>query len=563
VPIVAREEARVSLGDGADPGEPRGATPDAEPTPDTAVEPRSDVPEPPGEPNVSEPSNATEPEAAREPESAGEPQPPAQPHIPTVAETIQSAVAALVDSGDDLRLLSTVAVAFGVVFVTIPFAGAFGFAITAPLYAAFGPTLSGSFVVLSLAGFAAFIVAFIAFFVFTIQFPMMVVAMVGGRIAGRPLALREAVRRARQCFWRSLRASILIGLITAVPSLIVTFVIGPTLGPTQLATGLNIVTSVVLSSPWVYVLPGIVLGGVGAREALRRSWRLARFKWRLALTIAGLGVIGGQIVVAAASAVIGSVATIVSLTPGSQDVTQAPAPVLLAGGVVLAGVVVTSLFFATQAVEVAPETSGFYALTGYASGLDEARGGTPEPLLRWPARLTYAVGLIATIVLVFNVLSTWPVAERGPWQRWVADGITLEVPVGWRKQFEDPAGAAFGTAGGSVSVEFEAAGSTTEALALRHLVTVQGLPVESVTEDSSEDVTIDGRVVREVVATAQAGEVPVPFEFRMVMEIGSIGGHDVAFIVDCPASSGFIQDFYTSEAKRFARHIWTSATPNP
>lgn len=482
-----------------------------------------------------------------------------EPHVPSVTETIQTALAALIASGGDLRVLSIVAVVFGTVFVAVPFVAFFAFAITGPLYVAFGAAVDQPFLQLSIPAFAAFFVGFIAFFVFTIQFPLMVTAMIGGRISGTPLGLREALRRARQVFWRALRASILVGLVTSIPAAVIGYVVGQTVGQTQLATGANILTSIVLSSPWVYVLPGIVLGGVGAVESLRRSLRLARFKWRLALTIAALGVLGAQIVLAAALAALGAVGTVLSLAPGSTQIAESPPPALIALAVLVGAVVVSSLFFATQAVEVAPETSGFYALTGYAAALDQARGGKPEPLLRLPARVVYAVGLLAAAVLAIGILSTWPVAERGPWQRWAADGITFEVPVGWRKQFEDPAGAAFTSGGGSVSVEFDVTGSTVEALAARHLLSLQTLQVAGVTQDSSDELTIADRPVREVVATAEAGGVPFPISFRMVMEIGRIDGRDYAFIVDCPASNGPVQDFYSGEAKRFARHIWASA----
>jgi hypothetical protein len=514
----------------------------------------------PGEPaavGAKQPADLTESEILEPAEPAAVADAPAA-HVPSVPETISDAIAALVRSGSDLRLLSVVAVLFGVVFVAIPLASAFAFAIAAPLYLAFGPADDAIVLWLGLAAFASFFVGFIAFFVFTIQFPLMVTAMVGGRLAGLPLTLREALRRARQVFWRSLGASILSGLLSSVPATVVGLAASVVLGRTELATGINIAASIVLASPWVYVLPGIVLGGVGAVEALRRSWRLARFKWRLAVTIATLGVVGGQIVVAAASTVLGALATAVSLAPASAQIAESPPPPVIGILVLIGAIVLISVYFATQAVKVAPETSGFFALTAYASALDQARGGKPEPLFRRPARVLYAVGLAGTALVVAGVLSTWPPAERGPWERQTAGGITFEIPSGWNKQFEDTAGASFAGAGSRVSVWFDAAGATTEDLVLRHLAL---LAAGEITEEASEELTIDGRAVREVVATALVTQGRVDVPFTMVIEIGPIGGHDRAFIVNVPSSAGAVQDFYTGEAKRFARHVWTSGMP--
>ena len=478
--------------------------------------------------------------------------------IPTVPETIRTAVDALLASSRDLRILSSTAVLFGVVLVVAPLVAAAAYFVTAPLISSFGPADDPLLASLGLAAVLALLAGVMGYFVFAIQFPLMIIAVIGGRISGRPLDLRQALRRARQVFWRAFGASVLIGLVTALPAGVVVLFESFTIGTeTQLALGVNILAGLLLGSPWVYVLPGIVLGGVGVLESLRRSWRLARFRWRLAFTIALLGVVGGQIVTAAALAVVGAVLTVASIAPGGAALASATPPSALIGAAIVVGaVVVSSLFFATQAVEVAPETSGFWALTHYASGLEAAREGPPEPLLRKPARVIYPLGLVATVALAVGLAGSWPVAERGPWQRVQVGGFSFEVPSGWTREASDLVTAAF-TNGGDGRITIRIGDASVQDAAERHFESF--FPVEEVEVISSEPVSLEGTRVEEAIAVGRL----IFLELPVLVEAGSLRAGDATLVVSLPASDDLLGEFYLGEARRFARHIWSSALKGP
>jgi membrane-anchored glycerophosphoryl diester phosphodiesterase (GDPDase) len=204
-------------------------------------------------------------------------------------------------------------------------------------------------------------------------------------------------------FLRGFGATIVIGLATRIPAGVTQRVIDETLGPTQLAAALSIVSDAVFGSPWVYVIPGIVLGGVGVAEALRRSWQVARFRWRIALTIALLGAIGQFIVLAAALAMLGALDALTTVT-GAPEVPAGAEIVVALLFLFVVYVVAGSIVFGLQLVQFAPQASGFYALTGYASALDAAREGPPEPLFHPAALAFYGIGILAGLILIAEAL---------------------------------------------------------------------------------------------------------------------------------------------------------------
>jgi hypothetical protein len=250
----------------------------------------------------------------------------------------------------------------------------------------------------------ALIVGGIGFLVLFVQLPLLIIASVGGRLAGRPLTLRQALRRARQVFLRGVGAALVVGLATGVPTGIARAVIVGLLGQTELATALSLLAGAVFASPWVYVFPGIVLGGVATSEAIRRSWRLARIRWSIALTIALLAVIGQFIVLAAAESAIGAVAEIGLVAARGTRLPTAVDPAFTVPLLAVGAIVGASIVFASQVVQFAPQASGFYALTRYTAGLDTAREGPPEPLFHRRALVFYAVGIVAGLILLASTV---------------------------------------------------------------------------------------------------------------------------------------------------------------
>jgi hypothetical protein len=322
-------------------------------------------------------------------------------------QIVRLAVDALQEAGPELRVLSASVVLFGAVAVGIPLGAVFlyRFTIAAPTDAF--PDIPPE---ASLALLLALLVGVVALILLLVQIPLLVIATVGARLAGRPLTLREALRRSRQVFLRGLGGVISIGLLTAIPTGIAQEVITGVLGPTELALGLGLAAGAIFASPWVYVLPGIVLGGVGLSEALRRSWTIARLRWRIAVTIAALAVVGQFFVVSAAGSIADAIATVVFVAGNGRDVPTPAEPVVGIVLVALALIFGASLVFGVQLVQFAPQASGFFAMTGYTAGLDPARGGEPEPLFKRASLAFYVVGVLAAVYLIVSAIQ---VAEAG------------------------------------------------------------------------------------------------------------------------------------------------------
>jgi membrane-anchored glycerophosphoryl diester phosphodiesterase (GDPDase) len=317
---------------------------------------------------------------------------------PSVGSIVQDVLDALVAAGSELRVLSASVTLFAVAAVGIPL-GSYILYIRGQTGAAVEDVPAELGIVVLVAA----LVGFIALLVLVVQIPLLIIATVGGRVAGQPLTLRQALRRARQVFLRGLGAVLLVAFATAIPTAFAQQFLVAILGRTELASGLTVLSGALFAAPWVYVLPGIVMGGVGTGEAVRRSWRIARFRWRIALTIALLAVVGQVIVASAASSVLGVAATVLGLA-GPSELSPAGNPILTVVLLAVGAIVFASIFFGIQIVQFAPQAAGFYALTRYAGGLDAARGEPPEPLFRRPALVFYAVGIVAGLILLANAL---------------------------------------------------------------------------------------------------------------------------------------------------------------
>jgi hypothetical protein len=166
---------------------------------------------------------------------------------------------------------------------------------------------------------------------------------------------------------------------------------------------------ILVSAPFAYVAAGIVLGAVGARESVRRSWRLARARWRLALLI---GVVNTAVTYVAGFAVGAGGDILIRLgTAFGLGASMGPVQiVVLAAIVVLAIVSIGSLIMTVAALTVGPQVVAFLGLTGYSSGLDAVKSPVNplatvevEPLISWPMQLALvinaALAILAVIVL--------------------------------------------------------------------------------------------------------------------------------------------------------------------
>ena len=114
----------------------------------------------------------------------------------------------------------------------------------------------------------------------------MATAILGGAASGRRIGLRRSLRLSRAVFWQVVWAAFLVGIVSQVVTYATAAVIGRSTGDSELATIVEVAASGLATMPFGFYQAGIILGGVGACEAIRRSTRIARARWRLALLVA-------------------------------------------------------------------------------------------------------------------------------------------------------------------------------------------------------------------------------------------------------------------------------------
>jgi hypothetical protein len=243
-------------------------------------------------------------------------------------------------------------------------------------------------------------VALIGFFVIGIESQIIAAAILGGRALGRPMSLREAIHRSRRVFWRIVGASLLVSFLLVLPNLVLNAVLASAFDPTSeaptvIATGIG----ALLAAPFAYIVTGIVLGDVGAGEAVRRSTSLARARWRLAIAVTSVGAVMAYIQLFAIGAGVDILTRFGSMLHLGFDSPGGTSALTL---VVLIGVLaVGSLTFTLTALRDAPQVVAFVGMTGYGAGLDGSRrtDGTPWRV-RWiSVPMLIAIGLGAFVGL--------------------------------------------------------------------------------------------------------------------------------------------------------------------
>ena len=133
---------------------------------------------------------------------------------------------------------------------------------------------------------------YLLFFALALESQIIGLAIVGGARTGRPLRLSEGLRRSRTVFWRMFRATAILAVLEFVLNQLILVAATSIFGSdTDVPTvGTSLLVGVILA-PFVYVAVGIVLGDVGSIESIRRSVRLARARFRLALVLSLFSVV--------------------------------------------------------------------------------------------------------------------------------------------------------------------------------------------------------------------------------------------------------------------------------
>jgi hypothetical protein len=376
----------------------------------------------PGDEPVTDPEETLRPEVAPGPEGlmAPPPEPPIQPAEPRA----MPGTLAIVGRGLDLNVaasgrirrasvyigLSWLLAAGPVAAVTLAFAAhqggfewlqtlASGDAQVVPV----GPYFAALFLLVVTIGLGCLLAL-------SIDGQLVATILIGAEATGRPFDLRHALALARARFWRFVRASILVGVVLAIPRFVINQLVfnnGPLGSDTQ--TLIQTAIDVVLSTPFVYLATGIVLGGVGARESVRRSWGLARARWRLAFLI---GIVNTAVGYLAGFALGAGADILVRLGElFGLGTTMGPLQIaILAAIVALAIVSIGSLVMTIAALTVAPQVVAFLGLTGYSAGLDAGPASvTPgerraQALISRPMAIALAISIGAAVLALLDAL---------------------------------------------------------------------------------------------------------------------------------------------------------------
>jgi hypothetical protein len=242
-----------------------------------------------------------------------------------------------------------------------------------------------------------FLVAAVGIVAMLVESQAMAVTILAGVALDRPVSTREALRRSRQVFWPIVGYAAItalpISIASQVVSTVLTAIIGEAFETIALATT---AVSAVLGLPFVYGVTAIVLGEVGPVEAARRSIRLARARWRLAIVIslvATAAVYIGLFAYLGAIGVVGTLGMPLGLGVGNGPIASALTIVL---GLALSAAF-GSLLLTVTAIVVAPQVIAFLGLTHYSGGLERARDAIAlRPAERWlTAPMVVGLALVA------------------------------------------------------------------------------------------------------------------------------------------------------------------------
>ncbi len=323
-------------------------------------------------------------------------EPAAPPTLPPQAFALPSA-RKVVSSGLQLALTSTSELRRASIYIGLLVLGAFGPAVIALLLIvgrlgdqagdAFGsvfladafsappqPALEAALLLVAIEA----LVGVALFFTISIDAQVMAIAILGGRASERPLRLWESIIRARQTFWRMAGAGTLVGVVALFVQLLILGALGGLSQSAETAGILASLLSTIVIAPLAYVATSIVIGDVGAMEALSRSWRLFRVRRLLATVVVLFTFVTSAIQLFALESGLDLVIRAseilhVSLTEGA--LAFATAVVLILAAIVAYG----SLTFTIGAIVSAPQVSGFLGLTHFSGGIDRARVEAPKP----------------------------------------------------------------------------------------------------------------------------------------------------------------------------------------
>jgi hypothetical protein len=125
-------------------------------------------------------------------------------------------------------------------------------------------------------------------------------------------------------------------------------------------------------------MAGIVIGGAGPVESLKRSVRVAKARWRLAILVAASGAVLSIVELFGLAAGLDLVVRLFDAL--GLDIAGDPLNAAVTTAVLLATLVaVGSLLVTVAALVAAPQVYVFLRMTGFSGGLDRARRDSHGP----------------------------------------------------------------------------------------------------------------------------------------------------------------------------------------
>jgi hypothetical protein len=213
-----------------------------------------------------------------------------------------------------------------------------------------------------------------------------------------------------------LGAAILVGIVREVVDRAILAIARPTTpGAADATLVAQLVGETIALAPFAYFLAGIVIGGVGPVETLKRSIRIARTRWRLAFLVAVTGTVVSLIQVFALGAGLDLAARLASALGLGLDgsaVTATITVVVVLGGIVALG----SLLATVTAMIAAPQVVVFLRMTGYSAGRARAltsRRATDSALLAAPRPSSVDAQLAESVLVDAEVVGQF-VDHRDP-----------------------------------------------------------------------------------------------------------------------------------------------------
>jgi hypothetical protein len=360
-------------------------------------------PEPPIEPPAPEPL-APEPESSAEPEPTASGSPPRAYALPTARDVVVDGLQLAYSASGELQRASLYIGLLTLGLLAPPIVYAIEF------LAHFHIVDMESFTKLASnsAGAGSFLAVIVLLYLglfgwlaVTIDAQLIAVALLGARASDRPFSLREATIRARQVFWRLIRGGVLVGLVVGILNTISVLVLVGVVGINSVNGFIAGLLTAIVVAPLGYLATGVVLGDVGAREALKRSIGLARARPSIAVVVALFTVLTSAIQTFALSAGLDLFVRVGSFLHASVSGGVAPLVLTMLG--LLAFVTAFgSLTFTVAAIVSAPQVAAFLGLTYYSAGLDRARDVPPTARkFRW---VTRPMLVVIVLVVVFSVI---------------------------------------------------------------------------------------------------------------------------------------------------------------